>query len=188
VRALALLGLEPAMATSAEADAARALGARMGIERVHFEVREQRIGGVLADVEAAGDTAILLGRGPAFEEAVRAATSAIAVGGTGPTLADADMRSRGLEAVVPVVAAARNARASIRWNAVGLAAAIGVGIGLAATWPTPGAAAVAAAIGALAGSLCTINRPFPMAARLARGISQRIARTYRALRSRGRQL
>jgi endogenous inhibitor of DNA gyrase (YacG/DUF329 family) len=188
VRALALLGLEPAMATSAEVDAARALGARMGIERIHFEVSEPKIGTVLADIKAAGDTAILIGHGPAFEEAVRTATAAIALGGTGPTLADADMKDRGLEAVVPVIAAARNARASILWNAAGLAVFLGAGIGLAATWPTPGAAVVAATMGAFAGSACTINRPYPLAARWARDAWKRLARAYRALRSRGRQL
>ncbi|MCK9461670.1 MAG: hypothetical protein M0R80_18730 [Proteobacteria bacterium] len=181
VRSLALQGLEPAMASSAEVDAARALGARLGIERVHFEVSEARIGSVLTDVASAGDTAILLGHGPAFEEALRTATAAIALGGTGPTLADADMGDRGLDAVPAVIAAARSARASIRWNVIGLSAALGAGVGLSATWPTPGAAVVAAAIGAAAGAACTVNRPYPLLGRWARAIARRLDRISRAL-------
>jgi len=42
-RRLALLGLDPAMTTSAEADAAIALGARLGIENVRFEDRRPEV-------------------------------------------------------------------------------------------------------------------------------------------------
>jgi Cu+-exporting ATPase len=188
VRALALLGMEPALTTSAEADAARALGARIGVERVHFEVREPGIGEVLTGIEAAGDSAVLVGHGPAFEEAARGAKAAVALGGAGATLADVDMRDNALGHLVPLVAAARDARASVRWNAAGLGVALGAGVGLAATWPTPGAAVVVAALGALAGAACTFNRPYPLAARLLHGAAQRLERAWKAVLARSRRL
>jgi H+/gluconate symporter-like permease len=98
------------------------------------------------------------------------------------------MRDRGLVHLVPLIAAARDARASIRWNAAALAVSLGAGVGLAVTWPTPGAAVVVGALGALAGAACTINRPFPLVARWLRGASQRVVRAYRALRSRGHRI
>jgi hypothetical protein len=187
VRRLSLLGMEPAMITSAEVDAARALGARMGIERVHFEVGEEGTSAVLESMTAAGDTAILVGNGPSFEEAARSATAAIALGGTGTTLADVDMRDRGFDEMVSLVGSARSARASVRGNLTGLAVAIGAGVGLSATWPTPGAAVVSCLLCAAAGTACTINRPFPLASALAGRVSRRSSRLLKVLRARIRQ-
>jgi hypothetical protein len=184
VRRLSLLGLEPAMITSAEVEPARALGARLGIERVHFGIREAQMSSVLEEITAAGDTAVLFGSGPRFEEAARSATAAVALGTGGPTLADVDMKEHGLDAAISVIAAARSARASVRGNIAGLVIAVGVGAGLSGAWPTPGAAVATCIFGAAAGAACTINRPFPWAAALASKVSKRASRVTKWIRAR----
>lgn len=186
IRRLSLLGLEPAMITSAEVEPARALGARLGVDRVHFGVAESQTPSVLESFSAAGDTAILVGSGSAFEEAARSATAAIATGGDA-TLADVDMGGRGFDGMVALVASARSARRSVRGNVTGLAVAAGAGVGLAATWPSPAAVVAAGLLCAAAGAACTVNRPFPLAAALAGRASKEAGRLARIVRARLRQ-
>jgi hypothetical protein len=166
-RRLALLGLDPAMTTSAEADAAIALGARLGIENVRFETREADLDSVLSEIAASGDKVVIVGSGIAFEENLRTAAAAIAVGSERPSMAGVDARGRSLQVVADIIEDARCAARSVRLNLILTGVAAGIGLGLATGWHSPWIVLVAgaAAFGVCAFSM--INGPFPALGRIA---------------------
>lgn len=178
-RGLLSLGLEPAMITSAEVDAAQALGARLGIENVRFETAEERLGAVLPDITGTGDTVLLVGHGPEFEKNLRSATAGFALGSDEPTMAGVDARKQGIEEVLRLVRSAREARRSVRVNLVSALIAALAGMALAVTWQSPTVAAFVCALGCAAAALATFNGPYPLLERLrarAGRIYQRVLR------------
>lgn len=173
-RGLSSQGLEPAMITTAEVDAAHALGARLEIENVRFETGEERLASLLPDITGTGDTVLLVGHGPAFEQNLRSATAGLALGSREPTMAGVDARKRGVDEVLRIVTAARGARRSVRLNLVAAISAAAAGLALAATWHSPVVAAFAGALGCGASALATVNGPYP----LLEGVAQRLKRLY----------
>jgi hypothetical protein len=173
-RGLSSLGLEPTMITTAEVDAAQALGDRLEIENVRFETGEERLGAVLAEITGCGDTVLLVGHGPAFEESLRLATAGFALGSDEPTMAGVDARKLGIGEVLRVVRAARDARRSVVLNLVAAIAAAMVGIALSTGWHAPAVVVFAGILGFLASALSTFNGPYP----LLEGFAGRINRLY----------
>ncbi len=162
IQKLKHLGLEPMMLTSSEVDAAQALGSRVGIENVRFEASEEEVGSVLGQISAIGDNAVLIGSGEAFEENLRSAAAAIAVGTSGATQAGVDARKQDTEIVPWVFKVARRARRSTEINLVGSGAAIAIGLGISTGWFSPWVVTFAASLGFAAAALSTLNGPYPL--------------------------
>lgn len=178
MRQLAALGVEPAMISSAEAESAQALGLRLGIDDVRFDTPEERLDQVLAAFAESGDEVLLVGHGLSFEESFRGAAVAVCCGGEGPTMAGIRVGSGGLDEVVRVVRAARDAASSVDLNSVAAVAALLLGLALAGGWHYPESAPVACALAAAAGAFSTWNGPYPALARA----RQRAAGLWRRVR------
>jgi hypothetical protein len=178
-RGLSVLGLEPAMITSAEVDAGQALGERLEIENVRFETGEDRLSALLPDITGTGDTVLLVGHGPAFEQNLRSATAGFALGSEEPTMAGVDARKRGIREVLRVVTAARGARRSVRLNLVAAVIAAAAGLALAFSWQSPIVAGFVCALGCATSALATFNGPYPMLERLVLRVKQTYARVLR---------
>ncbi len=166
MRRLMLLGLDPAMVTSAEVDPAMAMGARLGIENVKFETGEDDLDALIEEINATGDRVLLVGHGRAFEACLRSAEAGIAMGSSDSSMAGIDARQQGLEEVVDVISSIRAARASVTFNLVTAAIAVMMGLGLASSWHYPYAVIVAGAFGFLSCALSTFNGPFVGIARM----------------------
>ncbi|MCP4676165.1 MAG: hypothetical protein GY854_11790 [Deltaproteobacteria bacterium] len=156
------MGLEPMMLTSAEVNAAQALGSRIGIENVRFETAEEEVGIALSQISATGDNAVLIGSGAAFEENLRSAAAAIAVGTSEATQAGVDARKQDAQIVPWVFKAARRARRSTEINLVGSGVAIAIGLGISTGWFSPWVVTFAASLGFAAAALSTLNGPYPL--------------------------
>ena len=166
MRRLVSIGLDPAMATSAEVDSAMAMGARLGIENVKFEIREDDLDALIEEINATGDRVLLVGHGRAFEVCLRSAEAGIAMGSRDSSMAGIDARQQGIEEVVNVISSIRAARASVAFNLVTAAIAVMIGLGLASSWHYPYAVIVAGAFGFLSCALSTFNGPFVGIARM----------------------
>ena len=160
MRRLVSIGLDPAMATSAEVDSAMAMGARLGIENVKFETREDDLDALIEEINATGDRVLLVGHGRAFEACLRSAEAGIAMGSNDSSMAGIDARQQGLEEVVDVISSTRAARASVAFNLVTATIAVMMGLVLASSWHYPYAVIVAGAFGFLSCALSTFNGPF----------------------------
>jgi cation transport ATPase len=156
------MGLEPQMMTSAEVDAAQALGQRVGIESVRFLTLENDLGAVLSNISGAGDVAVLVGRGPAFEENLMSAAAAIAVGKNTPTQAGVDAGSQDVRIVPWIVKTAKRAKLSIEINLAAAGAAVATGLALSAGWFSPFIVPLAASLSFAAAALTTLNGPYPL--------------------------
>ncbi len=160
MRRLMLIGLDPAMVTSAEVDSAMAMGVRLGIENVKFETTEDDLDALIEEINATGDRVLLVGHGRAFETCLRSAEAGIAMGSSDSSMAGIDARQQGLEEVVDVISSIRAARASVAFNLVTATIAVMMGLGLASSWHYPYAVIVAGAFGFLSCALSTFNGPF----------------------------
>jgi Cu+-exporting ATPase len=174
-------GLRPVMLTSAELGPAQTLAGRMGIEQVRFEVDEDDVGMVLGQLRESGERTLLVGHGAAFEESIRAANAALAVGGRQPTQAGVDAREASVAIVGTALHTARHAKRSVRVNLVLAGIAMSVGIGLAVSWFTHFVPVFAGTLSFGAAVLCTLNGPYPLLGSLAartRGLTRRIRKLF----------
>jgi hypothetical protein len=178
---LASQGFEPALITSAEVDAAHALGARLGIEHVRFDSDLERTGRILGELADAGESVVLVGRGPAFEENLRLAAASIAVGGDEPTLASFELKGGDVREVPWIAEACADARSSVFANLAVLTAAGLVGLAVAAGWHTPASAVLIGAACAMAAGFTTINSPFPLVDAARRRIDAAVASAARRI-------
>ncbi|MCP4605234.1 MAG: hypothetical protein GY847_32745 [Proteobacteria bacterium] len=159
---LQLTEVEPVMLTSAEVSSAQALGSRLGIENVYFEIPEDDVGRILGEISATGANAVLVGHGPVFEENLRAAAAAVAIGGSDQTQAGVDARKLDVDIVPWIVKNARLARRSTEINLVAGQAATAVGLALSLGWFSPLVVTFAATLGFAAAALSTLNGPYPL--------------------------
>jgi cation transport ATPase len=156
------MGMEPVMVTTAEVDAAHALGIRLGIENVHCETPESGIGAVLGNIRDCGDNAILVGHGTAFEEHIRSAAATLAIGGSEPTQAGVNAQGNDFDFIPWIIKTAKRTKRSIEIN---IAAAIGatiIGLALSTGWFSPLVVTFAATLGFAAAALSTLNGPYPV--------------------------
>lgn len=156
------LGLNPMMFSSAEVDAAQALGSRIGIETVHFEKTEESLGDVLEQIKEMGENAILIGRGQTFEDNLQYAAAAIAIGGTESTQAGVDASSHDIAILPWIVEAAQRSRRSTEINLVAATASTIIGLALSVGWFSPYIVVFAGSCGFAVGTLSTFNGPYPM--------------------------
>ncbi len=160
VQALSRRGLEPVLLTSAEVDAATTLGNRLGIENVRFETAEADLGQVLRQISDCGDNALLIGHGPAFEEHVRSAAAALAIGGAEPSQAGVDARQNRLNVVPWIVKSAQGAQRSARVNLIAVCTLVLVGVALALSWLSPWVAITVGCSSFLIAASSTLNGPY----------------------------
>jgi YHS domain-containing protein len=164
------MGVAPQLLTSADVQAGTALGGRLGFEAVHFDTPEDQVGEVLERLAESGNRVVLIGHGPAFEENLRSARSAIAVVGAEPTQAGVDARLACLSDIPWLVRIVKRADRSARVNLVTATGSALAGLGLALTWFSPGIALTATVMTTLAALFCTVNAPFPLLGRLMRAV------------------
>ncbi len=165
IQRLKHLGVEPMIVTSAEVSAAQALASRLGVETVRFETAEDQVGEILGQLDAAGDSAILIGHGGAFEDNLRAAAAAVAIGGGASTQAGVDARDRHIQTVPWLVDSAKRAHRSVEINLVTTGTAAAIGLGLSSGWFSPPVVVVAAGLCFAAAAFSTFNGPYPLIAR-----------------------
>lgn len=186
MRELAIMGFDPAITTTAEVDAATALGARMGIDYIVFDSREEDLDSVLHGISASGERVLLVGKGRAFEENLRTATAAMALGSEGHSMAGVDARGGRLDSVVRILASARSARRSVVANLAVALVALGIGVGLATNWHYAQAVVLTGALASLSSAFSTYNGPYRTVGRIRAILRKGVARMKRFLR-RGRR-
>ena len=160
------MGLEPAMAISKEVKAAQSLGARLGIERVYFNTSESAVRSVLEEIAASDDRVAIIGHGTAFEEHIRSAHAAIAIGQAGATQAGINARDQGILIVPWLAKAARSARLSATLNFIAGIGTVLFGLGLAASWFSPEVLLSVASMSFAVAAASTWNAPFPIVNRV----------------------
>ncbi len=185
IRQLKHLGREPLLLTSAEVDAAEALGLRLSIENVRFLTKEDDVGTVLGQISEAGDNAVLVGHGPAFEDNLRAATAAVAIGGAKSTQAGVDARGGEIGVVPFCVETAKRAKRSIEINLIAACTATAIGLALAFGWFSPIVVTFAASLGFIAAALSTLNGPYPLWVRVSRRTQSLIKKAKKLTTRRG---
>ncbi|MDJ0765504.1 MAG: HAD family hydrolase [Myxococcota bacterium] len=183
IQRLKRLGMDPAMISPAEVNAAQALGTRMGIEYVRFETSREDIGTVLSHISATGDKAVLVGHGQSFEENLDLAAVAIALGSPLPTQAGVDARHLKIDIVPWLVNLAQGARRAAHINVILASAAMALGLGLALSWTSPIAAAVSGTLSCTAAALSTLNGPYPCLAQM----KSRITKGLKSLKQLGQR-
>ncbi|MBN2718407.1 MAG: cation-translocating P-type ATPase [Deltaproteobacteria bacterium] len=164
VQRLSLMGIEPIMITSADMAAAQALGTRLGIDHVIVRSDAPDLESLLAKYRESDLPVSLLGTGEEFEQNVRHAACAVAVGVPDGkiSLADVDMRGRTLGDVAVLMEWAIAAERSVRVNLFLTLLTIGIGICLAMGWHTLGMTLGVSLIIALVSVGCTLSGPYPM--------------------------
>jgi cation transport ATPase len=160
------MGMEPVMLTSAEVDAAQALGMRLGIENVRFETPENALGTVLGQMRDCGDNAILVGHGAAFEENIRSATATLAIGGSASTQAGVNAQGEDFGFIPWIVKTAKRTKRSIEINTAAATGAAIIGLALSLGWFSPLVVIFAATLGFAAAALSTLNGPYPLIERI----------------------
>jgi cation transport ATPase len=160
------MGMEPVMLTTAEVDAAQALGMRLGIENVRFETPENTLGTVLGNMRDCGDNAILVGHGTAFEENIRSAAATLAIGGNASTQAGVNAQGKDFGFVPWMVKTAQRTKRSIEINVAAATGAVIIGLALSLGWFSPLVVPFAATLGFGAAALSTLNGPYPLIERI----------------------
>ena len=178
VRKLRRMGLETAMISTAETASAQGVAERLGIDTVYFETPETKVGEVLRGISDSGGTAVLVGRGPAFEEHLRSADTAISLGSHEETTTQAGFDAAGCSVdIVPLILRiAKRAHQSARIN---LVLNIGVylfGVGLAVAATAPTLFPIVGASSSFVAAVCTFNAPFPIVDRWVRAPVARLRR------------
>jgi cation transport ATPase len=171
ITALKHLGIASGITTSAEVLAAESLANRIGIETVFFNAGEEKLERVLKSIDARGDNAVLIGHGSAFEEHLRAATAAIAIGNTEKTQAGFDTESRDVSLVPWLIGRARRANLSILVNLVFGTGVVLCSLGIAASWFSPAVVLLAGSAGAISAAITTFNAPYPLATKIIRQVT-----------------
>ncbi len=162
VREIRKMGVNTAMLTSAETQAAQALGDRLGFDAVLFETAEENVGEVLRNLQDSGDRVLLVGNGPAFEAHFRSADAAIALHPEGgETQAGFNANDNAVTVVPKLIRAAKQAHRSAMINLVsGIAVSI-FGLGLAVAGPSGYTLLAMASLNFLVSAACAANAPFP---------------------------
>jgi YHS domain-containing protein len=166
VQALRQQEMETAIITSAESLAAESLGKRLGIESVFFNMGEGRLGDALQAINARGDDAVLIGHGQQFEEHLRAATAAIAIGNIEKTHAGFDTRKSEVSIVPWLVKLARRANRSVMVNLMLGVSAVMLSLGIATSWFSPIVVLIIGAYSGASAAGTTFNAPYPVLEKL----------------------
>ena len=160
------MGLVPAMATSKAVKAAQSLGARLGMERVYFNTPENAIDDVLEEIAQSDDRAAIVGHGAAFEENVRLAHAAIAIGHDGATQAGINAYNQGILTLPKLIKTVRRARLSAILNLIAGIGTVLFGFGLAVSWFSPWVVLSVASMSFVVAAASTWNAPFPLIDRM----------------------
>ena len=134
---------------------------------VRFETPESALGTVLAGIRESGDNALLVGHGTAFEEHLRGAAAALAIGGDAPTQAGVNAQGKDCEIIPWMVKTAKRTKRSIEINTVAATAAVIIGLALSLGWFSPLIVVFATALSSGSAALSTLNGPYPFFERLA---------------------
>lgn len=178
IQQLLMLGVEPVMMTSAEVDAAQALGSRIGIERVQFGSGKSHLEDVIGRLQKSGELVALLGAGDEFEQNVDMADCAIAIGDVvkKTSMAGIDLRGKRLATIASLFEAALAARRSVVTNLLSSILLFCLGICFAVGWRTPAMVfGVAAAVAAMS-FFSTISGPYSTLQRGQQELKKRVSR------------
>lgn len=172
VKRMSFMGIEPVMLTSAEREAAQAMGRRLGIDHVLPECSEDRFESLLNEYKTAHVAVIFMGQGSGFEENVRHAACSVAVGDDSDavSLADVDMRKHTLSEFVSVMEWAIAARRSIRISLFLTLLLYGVGICFAAGWYSYLMVVILAGVATLIAFGNTLSGPWPAIQNISRTV------------------
>jgi cation transport ATPase len=161
-RKILQMGIEPVMITSAEVEPAQAFGSRLGIENIRFESSEKDTGSLLDNLAQAGESTLLVGSGPAFEEHLASAGASLALGKDEDTQAGIDALNQDIEIVPWVLGRARHARHSAITNLVSAFAAMFLGLTLSISWLSPLTTVFVGCLTFATAAFSTVNSPYPI--------------------------
>lgn len=164
VMELSMSGYEPSMMTSAEVEAAQSLGERLGISHVKFERPHALLEDVIKGFNQSGDDLVLIGGGGDFEQSLRSAACAIAVGPkvSSGSLAGIDARAKSLLDIAQLLMWVTAARRSVYINLLSAALFMALGMCFVFGWITM-QMILALSIGSvLLSFLGTLSGPYPL--------------------------